>query len=233
MELSKAISAVLFYQAEPISEKRLATLLKVSPGDIRTALDELEGKLRETGITLLRKDDEVTLGTRAEASTLIEAITKEELSRDLSKASLETLAIILYRGPVTRGDIDYIRGVNSTFILRNLLIRGLIERVENPNDQRSFLYRPTFAMLEYMGVSRVEELPEYDVTMATLTRFAEEKAKVESEEKIAEAPRPSDVPDVTPTPSDADVVEENIAGANFDDEELRGHTEDDVTKNSQ
>ena len=101
------------------------------------------------------------LGTAKELSPLIEQLTKEELTKDLGKAGLETLSIILYQGPITRADIDYIRGVNSQFIVRNLLIRGLVERVENPKDARSFLYKTTLDLLSHLGISKIEELPEY------------------------------------------------------------------------
>jgi len=79
----------------------------------------------------------------------------------LGKAGLETLSIILYKAPITRVEIDYLRGVNSNFILRNLLIRGFIEKVVNPGDQRSYLYKPSLDLLSFLGVSKVEDLPEY------------------------------------------------------------------------
>lgn len=86
---------------------------------------------------------------------------KEELSKDLSKASLETITIILYKNGATRSEIDYIRGVNSSFILRNLAIRGLVEKVPSPDDSRKITYRPTFDLLSYMGVTRIEEIKEF------------------------------------------------------------------------
>ena len=85
---------------------------------------QLEQDLKGRGLSLVRTDDEVMLGTAKEFSGLIEDLAKEELSRDLGKAGLETLSIVLYLGPITRADIDYIRGVNSQFILRALLIRA-------------------------------------------------------------------------------------------------------------
>ena len=184
MDLPQQICAVLFYQAEPVSLRRLAGLLKKSEGDTKDALSALEQTLEATGLRLIRNGDEVTLGTAPEAGALIEAITKEELSKELPKASLETLAIILYKGPVTRSEIDYIRGVNSTFILRNLLVRGLIERVENPKDQRSFLYKPTFELLEFMGVAKVEDLPNWEESEVSLRQFIVQK---EEEEKTQNA----------------------------------------------
>jgi segregation and condensation protein B len=131
MKLESQIEAILFWKAEPVSIKKLATLLNKTEEEIKAALIFLRGALNERGITLVQLEDEVTLGTSKEASELIESLTKEELTKDLGKAGLETLSIILYQGPISRAEIDYIRGVNSQFILRNLLIRGLIERVDN------------------------------------------------------------------------------------------------------
>ena len=246
MELPKAISAILFYRAEPMSVKELAGALKRTEGDVRDALTALDGAFEQTGIALLRKGDEVTLGTVPEVSELIERITKEELSRDLSKAALETLSIVLYKGPITRSEIDYVRGVNSTFILRNLLIRGLIEKIDNPKDQRSFLYQPSFQLLEYMGVPKIEDLPEYDSAMATLAGFVAAKAKEEEEvlsaltgngessdeqaltQTSADEASPPEIDErVLADEEDADVAEEDAACTNFDDTPLRSHTETD------
>jgi chromosome segregation and condensation protein ScpB len=78
------------------------------------------------------------LGTVPEASELIEKIIKDELTRELGKSSLETLTIILYKSPIAKPEIDYIRGVNSNYILRNLLVRGLVEKISNPKDQNEW-----------------------------------------------------------------------------------------------
>ena len=240
MELANSIEAILFYQAEPMKVSRLATLLKRSESEVLEAIKALEDKLSTTGLRLLTNGNEVTLGTSPDASALIEAITKEELSKDLSKASLETLAIVLYKGPLTRAEIDYIRGVNSTFILRNLLIRGLVEKVDNPNDQRSFLYKPTFQLLEHMGVTKTEELPAYHDTLSTLAGFValkeEEKPSVEGEETVDAENNPSDtamteLSDLELASEgevlESDISEEDQAGGNFDDEALQEHREED------
>lgn len=161
MAFSKELEAVLFYKNEPVALKTLASLLGTDREGIREGLAELETALRDRGVCLIYKDDSVMLSTSGAVSDLIERVAREELSRELGKAALETLAIIVYRGPVTRADIDYIRGVNSTFIVRSLLIRGLVERVENPQDKRSFRYRPTFELLRHMGVTRLEDMPDY------------------------------------------------------------------------
>jgi len=174
MNTEAKIEAILFFKAEPISVKKLALILKIDESSILEALPYSQTNLTGRGVTLIEKDGEVMLGTAPEASALIEELTKEELTKDLGRAGLETLSIILYRGPITRSGIDHIRGVNSTFILRNLMVRGLVEKVPNPEDQRSFLYRPTFELLLYLGISRVEELPEYGTTNMAIEEFNKE-----------------------------------------------------------
>ena len=181
--LSSQIEAVLFYKAEPLSVKRLAQILKKDEAEIKNALNELreELKTRGRGLALVEWEDEVTLGTSKDISTLIETLAKEELVKDLGKAGLETLSIILYQGPISRAEVDYIRGVNSNFILRNLLIRGLIERVDNPKDLRSFLYKPTLELISYLGISKITDLPDYEAVRQDIESFKNTEA-----EKVAE-----------------------------------------------
>lgn len=159
--LEAKIEGLLFYKGEDVSVKKLAELLSVSAGEIEESLKKLEESLTGRGLVLVRKDNSVVLGISSELSSLIESIRKDEITKELSRASLETLSIILYQNGVSRSEIDYIRGVNSSFILRNLLVRGLIEKTIDPKDSRRFLYRPTFDTLTYMGVSSIEQLPNY------------------------------------------------------------------------
>lgn len=171
LSLDAQIESLLFWEAEPLSIAKLCKLLKKGEPEVRQALLSLEARLTGRGVVVVRKDDEVALKTAPEMSALIETLAKEELAKDLGKAGLETLSIILYHSPVTRRDIDYIRGVNSTFILRNLMIRGLVERVPNPKDQRSLLYKPTFELLAFMGLSKIEDLPEYGAVRKEIETF--------------------------------------------------------------
>jgi segregation and condensation protein B len=239
MELQGQISALLFFHAEPVTVARLAKLLKRSEDDIHIALLSLEEKLVSVGLRLIRNADQVTIGTAPEAGSLIEELTREELSKDLSKASLETLAIVLYKGPVTRSEIDHIRGVNSTFMLRNLQIRGLVERIENPKDQRSFLYRPTFQLLEYMGITKIEDLPEYANALAQLEQFVSQSQEADH---VPTNDSPGNVGQEIPSVDDsqvggengseleADLNEEDMAGNGFTDIELTDHLEEDRKK---
>lgn len=181
MTLDAQIEAILFFKGEPISIKKLAGLLEVHEETISEALSILEEKLTNRGLTLLKNDGEVMLGTNKEVGDLIAGIKKEELSRDLGKAGVETLSIVLYQGPISRPDIDYIRGVNSSFILRNLMVRGLVERISNPDDTRGYLYKPTFDLLAHLGVSSVAELPEFESMKEKIADFVEQTENKEND----------------------------------------------------
>ncbi|OGJ03467.1 hypothetical protein A3F97_03355 [Candidatus Nomurabacteria bacterium RIFCSPLOWO2_12_FULL_41_10] len=172
MNLESKIEAILFFKGEPVSRKKLSEILsssvKASDGqgrigqlEINEAIEKLKENLKDRGIVLLEKDDEITLGTAPELSKLIEDLQKEELNKELSKASLETLSIILYKNGVSRAEIDYIRGVNSSFTLRALSVRGLIEKTIDTKDNRRYIYKPSFDTLSFMGIKSAEELPDY------------------------------------------------------------------------
>ena len=177
MNLDAQIEAILFFKAEPMKLAKIAELLNVSEVAVGEALTTLEQKLEGRGVILIRKDGEATLGTAPETSELIDKMVKEDLSKDLGKATLETLTIILYRSPVSKPEIDYVRGVNSNYILRSLLVRGLIEKIPKPDDQRSFLYRPTFQLLEHLGISDLSQLPEKEAFAEKVSESMQEFSK--------------------------------------------------------
>jgi segregation and condensation protein B len=162
MNLTQKIESYLFYTGQAIAIKKLAGVFDVAEDDIADALHGLEQSLVGRGIILMRNGDEVMLATHPDMSDIILEIKKQELSDPLSKGALETLSIILYKDGATKPDIDFIRGVNSGFMLRNLLIRGLIEKISNPDDARISKYRGTFEALQYLGVSSVSELPHFE-----------------------------------------------------------------------
>jgi segregation and condensation protein B len=181
MELSSHIEAVLFYKAEPMKKTALAELFSVSNEEIEIALQKLSDSLQSHSIRLTTTDTMVQLVTAPEVSDLIETVRKEELSNDIGKAGAETLAIILYRGPLSRIEIDRIRGVNSAFIIRNLLIRGLIERRPHPTDSRSFTYAISPELLNNLGIGKREELPEFSEIMTALDAFDKQESEESSE----------------------------------------------------
>ena len=185
MDLDKKIEAILFWKGEPISRKKLADILEVGQTEINEGIEKLKENLAGRGIVMLEKENEVMLGTMPELSELFEALQKEELNKDLSKASLETLSILLYKNGASRADIDYIRGVNSSFTLRDLAIRGFLYKIVDPHDSRRYIYKPSFDLLSYMGVKSVEELPEYGEINSSIEAAAKNlEAELEKENEI-------------------------------------------------
>ena len=171
--LVNKIESLLFYQVEPMKIKKMAEILEVDEENINQSIQELEKNLENRGVKLIKNDDVISLTTSPENSDIIEIIKKEEQDKELSKAALETLSIILYRGPIKRSVIDYIRGVNSQFSLRSLLIKGLIEKEQSKDDERAFVYKPSIDLLSYMGISKIEELPEYKEVNEDINIFIE------------------------------------------------------------
>lgn len=175
MHLESHIEAVLFYKAEPIKKKTLAEIFDCTLEDIDTALNTLGNTLHERGIQLVTTDTSAQLVTASEAYEIIETIRKADLKTEIGKAGAETLAIILYRGPISRIEIDRIRGVNSAFIVRNLLIRGLVERQTHPTDTRSFTYSATPSLFNHLGISKKSDLADFDTIMTALDIFEKEQ----------------------------------------------------------
>ncbi len=161
LPLSSKLTAVLFAAGEALSKKRLATLLSVSLDGLTDAVNALRITLTDSGLSLIETEDALELRTSPECADVVQSLRESELSRDLGKASLETLALILYKGNATRGEIDWVRGVNSSTAVRALLMRGLIERIEDPSDKRRAKYRPTVDALAHLGATTLAELPRY------------------------------------------------------------------------
>lgn len=159
-----AIESILFVSGEPLSFKKIAETLAVPLEVVSEALESIASKHAEdpsSGFLLIFHKDSVRLATKPEFSGILEDLTKRSLQENLSKAALEVLAIIAYRAPISRAEIETIRGVNCSFTLRNLLMRELIEREGNPEDLRGYLYTPTFRFLEALGLAKREELPDF------------------------------------------------------------------------
>jgi len=173
MEISAQIEAVLFARGEPVAIKELAKLFEVPEAEIKRNTTILGEELSNRGLTLLRTDTDVELRTAKEASEIIEKMQKEELSGGIGKAGIETLSILFYKGASTRADIEYIRGVNAGAALRTLLMRGLVSRITNPKDARSYVYKPTTEALAHLGVGSREELPNYEELSRELAALEE------------------------------------------------------------
>ena len=172
MGLDIKIEGLLFYKATPMKIDALAELFEVSAREVGATLDSLQERLSSGATRLIVTETDVELVTVPELDGMIEDIRKDELKRDIGKAGAETLAIIAYRGPMSRPEIDNIRGVNSSFILRNLLVRGLIER---KSEGRNILYQCTPELLAHLGITEKTELPEFETLMNTLDSYEKEQ----------------------------------------------------------
>jgi len=184
MNLETKIEAILLFKNEPISFKELGAILSTPIQDIEQAVENLQNNYKTRGFVLINDGDKISFGTNPELSSLIEKIQKDELSKEIGRAGLETLSIILYKGPISRREIDYIRGVNSSFILRNLLIRGLIERSESEIGERSFSYKPTLELMRFLGITKKEDLPEFANAFKKIEEFTKASQNEEEEKNI-------------------------------------------------
>ncbi|EKE25656.1 MAG: Segregation and condensation protein B [uncultured bacterium] len=166
MEQEKIISvieSILFVSGEPVKISKLEKILSIKTEEIEKVLNSLNEKymLSASGLMMLRKGQEIQLVSKAENAEFIENLIKGELQDSLSNAAMEVVSIIAYRGPISKAEIEQIRGVNCSYTLRNLLLRGLIERGDNPRDNRGYIYNISFEFLKKLGVSDVKNLPEY------------------------------------------------------------------------
>lgn len=161
MSLAGQVESILLLSGEPITTDRLVKVLKKSKKEVEDALEEISAYYEVRGIRLISLNGSWQFGTAPENAPIIEDFVKSEFSEELSKAALETLSVIAYKGPLTRAQIEYIRGVNSSFSIRNLMLRGLVERIDNPKDARSYLYRVSIDFLKHLGLTAIEELPEW------------------------------------------------------------------------
>ena len=171
LPLSVKLEALLFVAAEPVPTAQLATALDVSASVVERGLNELDASLQSRGLRLQRHAGRVQLTTAPQLAELIERFLGLEATSHLSRAALETLAIIAYQQPVTRPQIDSIRGVNSDSMMKSLLSKNLIlesGRADGPG--RPILYSTTPEFLQHFGLNSILEMP-------PLARPEEEESK--------------------------------------------------------
>jgi segregation and condensation protein B len=160
LPLSVKLEALLFVAAEPVPTAQLATALDVSTSVVERGLNELDASLQSRGLRLQRHAGRVQLTTAPQLAELIERFLGLEATSHLSRAALETLAIIAYQQPVTRPQIDSIRGVNSDSMMKSLLSKNLIlesGRADGPG--RPILYSTTPEFLQHFGLNSILEMP--------------------------------------------------------------------------
>lgn len=151
------IIGLLLEDGGGVAYSRITSLLNIPIEEIKSELDQNKEALLGFGINLIMTENQVAISTNEEVSALVKEENEKDL-KELSKASAETLSIVLYFPGVTRAQLDFIRGVNTSFILRNLEIRGLVKKA----GKGRVVYEPTVEALAHLGVSRVEELPKFE-----------------------------------------------------------------------
>jgi segregation and condensation protein B len=163
LSVDAQVESLLFVADGPVSVGRLAEALEVTVGQVERALADLTVAYTGRGLCLQRIGNRVQLTTTPEAAPYVERFLGLEARTRLSRAALETLAIVVYRQPITRPEIESIRGVSSDSVLRTLLSVGLVEEIGRaPTVGRPILYGSTFEFLQHFGLSSLEELPPLD-----------------------------------------------------------------------
>jgi len=163
-KLKSQIESILFISGEPVKISRIVKITEAPKPEVENAIMILRGEYSSgnRGLIILKKEDEIQMATSPDNSALVDKLVKSEIQENLSKAGLEVLSIVAYRGPITRMEVEAIRGVNCSFTLRSLLMRGLLERIENPKDNRGYLYKISFEFLKKLGVESVNRLPDFE-----------------------------------------------------------------------
>lgn len=178
--LKKVIEAMLFAYAEPLEAQAIAEVTKTDIVQVRQAASELadEYNYNMSGLCIIELKDKYQMRTRPEYFEYVQALFKEYISSKLSQASLETLSIIAYRQPITRPEIEAIRGVNADSSVRNLLDRGLIKEAGRKDViGKPIMFETTDRFLLFAGISDLSQLPDFE-------EFAE-NIQLEAEEEIS------------------------------------------------
>lgn len=181
--LKSILESLLFISDKPQSAKELAKFLEQPQGEVEACLKELAAEKRESGIVLLESNGEYQMSTSPENSTQVKNFLNAELREKLTDATVEVLGIIAYRQPISKAEIEAIRGVNSQYSVRHLLMRGLIEKVSNPNDARSVYYQTTTEFLQHLGLGSVKDLPAFEELVAQV-KLPETPALANSSEEF-------------------------------------------------
>ena len=162
--LESQLESLLFVANKALKLKDLAKFFQVENSEIKEAISNLKQEYQKNklrGLEILEHQDEYQLLSSRENSQIVQNFFKYNFTGDLSPASLETLSVIAYREPVSKGDLERIRGVNCSLILRNLLMRGLVKENFDKKKQETY-YSITPEFLKYLGLEKVQDLDQYD-----------------------------------------------------------------------
>lgn len=175
--IKSKIESLLFISAKPMAASQMADLLNADKKEVIINADELleNYKNSQAGVQIIKDGSKYQMVSAPANAKVIQEFIKDETTGELSRPSLEALTIIAYRGPVTKIDLDRIRGVNCALILRNLLIRGLIEGKFDKKKNETY-YNATFDFIRFLGLNGIKDLPDYERLRQddTINRMLEE-----------------------------------------------------------
>lgn len=187
--LESKIESILFIVARPLSIKKLAEFLRVDKKEVEEAIAHLQERFDhgESGIRLVRSGSDVQIMTSPDHTKLAREFVKDEVTGELTKPQLETLTVIAYRQPITKPELEQIRGINCSLILRNLMMRGLIE-TEESKEAFGAVYRVSHEFMKFLGIDDVTKLPDYEKLHQDekLQALLEPKLETEAEKKQTE-----------------------------------------------
>ncbi len=172
-----SLEALLFIHGEPLSYKKIGTVLGIPPDELEQVIEGYKRTLAASGrgLQLIADREKAQLTTKPDFNAILEDFVKEEITEDLTPASLEALSIVAYLGPISRARLEYLRGVNSIVILRSLMIRGMVERFPDPAHPSGFLYQTTFDLMKHLGITDKKDLPEFEKFQELLKVFDEQQ----------------------------------------------------------
>ncbi len=184
-KIESQVESLLLVSAKPVSYKELANFLKVDEESVKAAVESLKSKYNKAdqGVHVLINNGRVQFSTNPDNAKMVKEFLHDEVSGELSKPSLETLTIIAYRQPIAKEELDQIRGINCSLILRNLMIRGLVE----PQEAKGGLtttYSVTMDFLRFLGINSVEELPDFQKLNSDENLHAVLEPKADEAEKV-------------------------------------------------
>ena len=187
MGLKSKLESILFISSRPLTIKKLAELLASEQDKVKAALGELVaeyGERKESGLQINRIGKQYQMSTVAANQKIVKDFAREEVTGDLTRPQLETLTVIAYRGPIAKEELEQIRGVNCSMIIRNLMMRGLVESEDDKKAMKTY-YFITFDFLRFLGLSDINQLPDYDKLHSSeiLERLISEKEKNVNQEK--------------------------------------------------
>ncbi len=164
MNIASQIESLLFVSHKPLSIKKISLHISVSPKEVEECLHLLMEKYQDredSGIFLIRNGDQFQFVSSPRNTHIVQEYLKEDVSGELTRPAIETLSIIAYRGPLSKSEVEQIRGINCSLILRNLLIRGLIDAKEDVTRMEK-IYTISFDFLHHLGFQSTSQLPDYE-----------------------------------------------------------------------